>query len=141
MKEAEEAKLAAAMKEAEEAKLAAAMKEAEEAKLAAAMKEAAEAKLAAESQQNDKPMLLSKKTWFSRFKRSAVESPTAKAKPDQVQATRLKDSGRGNQATSRKKAPAVPAAVVLPRVLPTLRPITPNVPGLPAAPMTLAPTR
>lgn len=81
------------------------------------------------------------KTWFSRDQGPAAEAPVAKAKPEQVPSTRPLARAPDNEATSSKKAPAAPAAVVRPRVLPSLRPITPNVPGLPAAPMTLAPTR
>ncbi len=113
----------------------------EKAAAVAALKNEEKAKPDPALQQQEKKAPSSENTWFSRAKTPAAEAAVAKAKPEQVTSSRLLDRGRGNDATSRKKAPEAPAAPVRPRVLPTLRPITPNVPGLPPAPMTLAPAR
>lgn len=125
----------------EKAKPVPAPKEEEQVKPVLAQNDTEKAKPAPAMQKEEKKVPSSKKTWFSQAIKPAAEAAIKKAKPEQVRSTRPIDSGRGNQAVSRKKAPEAPAAVVRPRVLPAMRPITPNVPGLPAAPMTLAPTR
>ena len=133
---AEKAMAAAALKNEEKAKLALAPKAEEKVKPFLAQNDEEKVKPAPAPRQEEKKA----KTWFSRAQRPAEEAPVAKAKPKQVPSLTLA-RGPDNEATSTKKVPAAPVSGVRPRVLPSLRPITPNVPGLPAAPMTLAPTR
>lgn len=113
----------------------------ETAKAVAVSKNEEKATSAPVRQQEEKKTPSSEKIWFSRTKKPAAEAAVAEVKPEQVPFTRSLERSRGNEAAGRKKAPEASVPPVRPRVLPSLRPITPNVPGLPSAPMTLAPTR
>ncbi len=113
----------------------------DKATVVAALKYEGNARPAPAMQQDEKKAPSSENAWFLRAKKPEAKAAVARVKPEQAPSTRLLDRGRGTDVVSRKNASETPAAVVRPRVQPTLRPITPNVPGLPAAPMTLAPTR
>lgn len=145
----EKAKLAPAPKEEAQVKPVLAQNDTEKAKSAATPKEEkkAEPVLARNDKDKAKPAPAPQKeekkakSWFSRAQRPEGEAPVAKANPKQIPSTRPLARGPDNKAATTKKAPEAPAAEGRPRALPAMRPITPNVPGLPAAPMTLAPIR
>lgn len=71
----------------------------------------------------------------------SVEASVPRGELVDVKPAQHHERGPVNEAEGRKKAPvALPVPTRRP-VQPGLRPITPNVPGLPPAPMTLAPSR